>query len=195
MPAPRPRDATVVAAIVRRIGSSDPVALTNAAWFAARRGHGDIALRCAERAAALPGAPRATLRTLEQLRAGALDQLLLALPVSLSASPTPPEPTAAEAHARADAMIESTLAEGRGLLADGRLADSLARFDAVLHARPRDPVALFHRGVALAKLRRYGDALHDWHAVERTDPAGPLGTVSRRHADSARRLADLFTGT
>jgi tetratricopeptide (TPR) repeat protein len=195
MSAPRPRDATVVAAIVRRIGMSDPVALTNAAWFAARRGHPDIALRCAEQAATLPGASRATRRTLEQLRAGTPDQLLLALPASLSAAAPSADATVVDVHARSDAMIEATLAEGRALLASGRLADSLGRFDAVLHVRPSDPVALFHRGVALAKLRRYGDALHDWHAVERTDPAGPLGAVSRRHADSARRLADLFTGT
>ena len=187
MSAPRVRDATVVAAIVRRVGASDPVALTNAAWFAARRGQLGAARECIERALACADAPRTAQHSAAMLREHHPEQLLLALPSSSDARKPPAPPDDANVGA-------AMLAEGRGLLAAGRLSESLTLFDGVLRLRPSDPVALFHRGVALAKLRRYGDALHVWHAVERSDPAGALGTMSRRHADSARRLAELFTG-
>jgi hypothetical protein len=88
----------------------------------------------------------------------------------------------------------TTIAGGRALLDAGRVADSLAVFDGLAKGEQADTAVLFHRGVALAKMRRYRDAMHDWHAIERTDPAGPLAAVSRRLAASARRLADLFTG-
>ncbi|MBA2293373.1 MAG: hypothetical protein H0W15_13060, partial [Gemmatimonadales bacterium] len=89
----------------------------------------------------------------------------------------------------------ATIADGRALLDAGRVVDSLAVFDGLVRRKDADVAVLFHRGVALAKLRRYRDAIQDWHAIERTDPAGPLGAVSRRLAASARRLADLFTGS
>lgn len=84
------------------------------------------------------------------------------------------------------------LALGRSLLETAHLGEALAVFDQVLRRQPSHPAALFHRGVVLAKLRRYGEALDDWQQVQHVDPAGPLGAISQRHADSARRLADLF---
>lgn len=197
MPALGPRDAVVVAALVRRVGVDDPVALTNAAWFAARRGVSATALDCARRAVALPHAPRAAHRTLRQLLAGRDGGLLLSLPLSLDdvieARPAAPAPIVASASPQATPLTDDEmLARGRALLETGHLAESLSMFDAVLRHRGADPVALFHRGVALAKLRRYGDALADWSAAERADPDGMLGTLSRRHASSAKQLADLF---
>jgi len=85
------------------------------------------------------------------------------------------------------------LALGRSLLETGHLGESLAVFDQVLVRDPAQPAALFHRGVVLAKLRRYDEALADWEEVGRTDPEGTLGSMSRRHARSARQLAALFT--
>ncbi|HEX3928297.1 MAG TPA: tetratricopeptide repeat protein [Gemmatimonadales bacterium] len=85
------------------------------------------------------------------------------------------------------------LALGRSLLERAHLGEALAVFDQVLVQQPSQTAALFHRGVVLAKLRRYGEALEDWEAVERVDPDSPLGAMSRRHARSARELATLFT--
>lgn len=197
MPAPGPRDAVVVAALLRRIGVDDPVALTNAAWFAARRGVTSAALECARRATALPRAPHAAHRTLRQLLAGRDGGLMLSLPLAVEDTKGLPvaelAPTASLAALPMPPLTDDEmLAHGRALLETGHLAESLGMFDAVLRHHGTDPVALFHRGVALAKLRRYGDALADWSAVERSDPDGMLGTLSRRHASSAKQLADLF---
>ncbi len=189
-----PRVPSTVAAIVRRIDHSDPAVLTNAAWFAARRGDLGSARACAERATTLPGAPGDAHRTLALLDAGAPEQLLLALPTSAARVGAVPVAVTLEI-VEPDKPAATTIADGRALLDAGRVADSLAVFDVLANGKEADAAVLFHRGVALAKMRRYRDAMHDWHAIDRTDPAGPLAAVSRRLAASARRLADLFTGT
>jgi tetratricopeptide (TPR) repeat protein len=86
------------------------------------------------------------------------------------------------------------LSLGRSLLQTAHLGEALAVFDQVLVHHPSQPAALFHRGVVLAKLRRYEEALEDWEIVGRTDPASELADASRRHARSARQLASLFAG-
>lgn len=84
------------------------------------------------------------------------------------------------------------LSLGRSLLQTAHLGEALAVFDQVLVHQPSQAAALFHRGVVLAKLRRYEEALEDWEIVGRTDPASDLADASRRHARSARQLASLF---
>ena len=96
-----------------------------------------------------------------------------------------------ESMAAADDVL---LSLGRSLLQTGHLGEALAVFDQVLTQQPARPAALFHRGVVLAKLRRYGEALEDWEQVDRADPASDLADASRRHARSARQLASLFAG-
>ena len=377
MTAPRPRDAAIVAALVRRLGEADAATLANLAWFAARRGAIPAALETIRRAVALPGASRAAWRTLERLAVGRTDQLLLAFPVgkaARAAEPTAahPLPAAVAAHAQgalavaeacywaatgvgadaaaawnglavlheergervaadeawsrasasptmavlhdralawhrrgesrharallADALprftpsaslcylagylayvggeaaasiplltaaitvdptlarahftlglaherlgahtlaVEATrqglqcspwfvpevwllenghggevveippeqsagtaaatdevlLALGRALLETMLLGEALAVFDQVLVRQPAHTAALFHRGVVLAKLRRYADALADWETVGRVDGESSLAAMSRRHARSARELATLF---
>jgi tetratricopeptide (TPR) repeat protein len=86
------------------------------------------------------------------------------------------------------------LSLGRSLLQTSHLAEALAVFDQVLMHQPSQAAALFHRGVVLAKLRRYEEALEDWEIVGRADPASELADASRRHARSARQLASLFAG-
>jgi tetratricopeptide (TPR) repeat protein len=81
---------------------------------------------------------------------------------------------------------------GRSLLEAGHLGEALAVFDQVLLRHPAHTVALFHRGVVLAKLRRYHEALDDWARVREAEPDGTLARTSSRHAESARRLAELF---
>lgn len=87
---------------------------------------------------------------------------------------------------------EVLLTLGRSLLEMSQLGEAMAVFDQVLARHPTQTAALFHRGVVLAKLRRYGEALEDWEVVGKVDPDGPLGAMSRRHARSARQLATLF---
>ncbi len=377
MTAPRPYDAAVVAALVRRLGTTDAATLTNLAWFAARRGATAAALDTVRRAVAMPGAPRAAWRTLERLAVGRTDQLLLALPpgqAATAAGPLATHPLAAAVaahaqgalavaeacywaatedgpdaiaawnglavlheergersaadeawrriaespsvavahdhvlawhrrgesrHARtllehailrlprsapllhlagylayiggeaaaavpfltaavaidpalarshftlglaherlgaATLAVEATrhglqcspwfvpevwlldngrrgelveiaperstgtaaatdevlLALGRSLLETLHLGEALTVFDQVLVRQPSHTAALFHRGVVLAKLRRYNDALADWEAVGVADGESVLGAMSRRHAHSARELAALF---
>ncbi|MGH7593817.1 MAG: tetratricopeptide repeat protein, partial [Gemmatimonadales bacterium] len=84
------------------------------------------------------------------------------------------------------------LSLGRSLLQMAHLGEALAVFDQVLLRHPSQTAALFHRGVVLAKLRRYDEALEDWETVGRTNPESDLGFASRRHAHSARQLASLF---
>ncbi len=86
------------------------------------------------------------------------------------------------------------LSLGRSLLEGGHFGEALAVFDQVLLRDPDHTAGLFHRGVVLAKLRRYDEALEDWDAVRRREPEGSLAITSERLADSARRLAQLFGG-
>lgn len=86
------------------------------------------------------------------------------------------------------------LSLGRSLLQTAHLGEALAVFDQVLVHQPSQAAALFHRGVVLAKLRRYEEALEDWEVVGRNTPGSELGDASRRHAHSARQLASLFSG-
>lgn len=104
--------------------------------------------------------------------------------IELAAAPTQRE--------AAGATDDVLLALGRSLLETGHLGEALAVFDQVLLRHPADAAGLFHRGVVLAKLRRYAEALEDWERVGQTDPDGPLGAMSRRHAHGARQLASLF---
>ncbi|MCA9723531.1 MAG: tetratricopeptide repeat protein, partial [Gemmatimonadetes bacterium] len=81
---------------------------------------------------------------------------------------------------------------GRSLLDAGHLGEALGVFDQVLLREEQHTAALFHRGVVLAKLRRYGEALDDWERLIEAAPGSSLGDVARRHAASARELATLF---
>lgn len=103
----------------------------------------------------------------------------------------PVEPDESGAAVHTDDVL---LSVGRSLLQTAHLGEALAVFDQVLLHQPSQAAALFHRGVVLAKLRRYEEALDDWEVVGRNDPGSELGDASRRHADSARQLASLFTG-
>jgi tetratricopeptide (TPR) repeat protein len=91
-----------------------------------------------------------------------------------------------------DEVEQVLLTLGRSLLETGHLGEALAVFDQVLLRHPVHTAALFHRGVVLAKLRRYHEALEDWETVVAHDADGDLAEVTRRHAESARKLAHLF---
>ncbi len=114
---------------------------------------------------------------------------LLELERDASPIELPVEPSAMDSLGSTDDVL---LTLGRSLLEMSHLGEAMAVFDQVLSREPSQTAALFHRGVVLAKLRRYGEALEDWETVGRVDPDGPLGAMSRRHAQSARQLASLF---
>lgn len=84
------------------------------------------------------------------------------------------------------------LSLGRSLLQGGHLGEALAVLDQVLLRTPGHTAALFHRGVVLAKLRRYTEAIDDWEQVRGAAPPGPLAETTGRLAESARQLAALF---
>jgi tetratricopeptide (TPR) repeat protein len=87
------------------------------------------------------------------------------------------------------------LSLGRSLLDAGHLGESLAVFDQVLLRDEDHTGALFHRGVVLAKLRRYDEAMEDWAAVQHGGEESPIAVESARHSRSALRLAALFSGS
>src|SRR5690606_23648561 len=103
------------------------------------------------------------------------------------------ELAATEPQSMSGTEMESVLLDlGRSLLGSGHLGESIAVFDQVLLRDPGHTAALFHRGVVLAKLRRYGEALQDWESVRVTGSDTAIVAASQRHAESARRLARLF---
>lgn len=81
---------------------------------------------------------------------------------------------------------------GRSLLEAGHLGEALGVFDQVLLHDEGHTGALFHRGVVLAKLRRYDEALGDWTQVMAAETDSAVTAAARRHAASAERLAQLF---
>ena len=64
----------------------------------------------------------------------------------------------------------------------------MLRFD------PEHRAALFHRGAAHARERRFYDAVNDWERVIQLDPSGPLAAEARSRARSARDLQHIFAG-
>jgi regulator of sirC expression with transglutaminase-like and TPR domain len=62
----------------------------------------------------------------------------------------------------------------------------------VLRFHPEHTEALFHRGLAEAKRRRYGAAIADWERVVQIEPTGPLAAAARAQARSARELAHIL---
>ncbi len=82
----------------------------------------------------------------------------------------------------------------RALLDDGRAERALEALDRVLKFDPDHDGALFHTGVALARIRRYGEAVRAWERVVHVNPSGPFAQAARVHARSARDLAHIFAG-
>ena len=78
------------------------------------------------------------------------------------------------------------------LLDDGRTPEALEALERVLRFDPEHRAALFHRGVARARQRRFGDAVADWERVIQLDPASTLATEARNRARSARDLQHIF---
>ena len=72
------------------------------------------------------------------------------------------------------------------------LGEAVTALHRVLLYAPDDLAALFHLGVAFARLRRYDDAVYAWERVVNVNPNGPLAATARQHARSARDLARIL---
>jgi regulator of sirC expression with transglutaminase-like and TPR domain len=81
---------------------------------------------------------------------------------------------------------------GRSLADEGRWNDAIAAFSRVLRFHPEHTEALFHRGLAESRRRRFGAAIADWERVIQAEPTGPLAASARAQARSARELAHIL---
>jgi tetratricopeptide (TPR) repeat protein len=88
--------------------------------------------------------------------------------------------------------IEALVLLGRALAEDGRTSDAVAAFDRVLRFHAGHTVALFHRGLAQARLRRFGAAIADWERLIALGPTGPLAAAARAQVRSAEELAHIL---
>jgi len=88
--------------------------------------------------------------------------------------------------------LDALAALGRVLLDDGRTPEALEALERVLRFDSEHRAALFHRGIARARQRRFADAVADWEQVIQLDPAGALAADARSRARSARDLQHIF---
>jgi tetratricopeptide (TPR) repeat protein len=88
--------------------------------------------------------------------------------------------------------LDALAALGRVLLDDGRTPEALEALERVLRFDREHRAALFHRGVARARQRRFADAVTDWEQVIQLDPAGVFAADARSRARSARDLQHIF---
>jgi len=80
------------------------------------------------------------------------------------------------------------------LLDRGREADARAATERVVRFQPDHVGARYHLGLALARERRYREAIAEWERVIALEPSGPLAHQARAHARTARDLVHIFAG-
>jgi tetratricopeptide (TPR) repeat protein len=90
--------------------------------------------------------------------------------------------------------FEALILLARVLLDQGRDADARAAAERVVRFQPDHAAARYHLGLALARERRYRDAVAQWEQVIVLEPAGPLAAQARAHARTARDLVHIFVG-
>jgi tetratricopeptide (TPR) repeat protein len=84
--------------------------------------------------------------------------------------------------------LDALLLLGRALLDAGRAEQALEALDRLLKFEPDNDAGLFHRGIALARVRRYVEAVRVWERVVQLNASGPFAQAARTHARSARDL-------
>jgi len=90
--------------------------------------------------------------------------------------------------------LDALMLLARALLDDNRPERALEAIDLVLKFVPDHEGALFYRGVALARCRRYAEAVRSWERVAQVNASGPFAQAARTHARSARDLQHIFAG-
>jgi len=88
--------------------------------------------------------------------------------------------------------VEAMVLLGQVLLDTRRPDHAEHAFRRALHFDREHLAGLFHLGVACARQRRYEEAVAVWERVVVLAPTGPLAAQARRHARSARDLAQIF---
>jgi len=90
--------------------------------------------------------------------------------------------------------FEALLLLAQVLLDDGRAADARAACERVARFEPEHVAARFHLGLALARERRYREAVAQWERVVALEPGGPLAQAARSHTRTALDLVHIFAG-
>jgi tetratricopeptide (TPR) repeat protein len=90
--------------------------------------------------------------------------------------------------------FEALVLLARVLLDMNRAADATAAAQRVIAFRPDHAGAHYQMGVALARERRYREAVQHWERCIALDPSGPLAARARTHARTAADLVHIFAG-
>ena len=90
--------------------------------------------------------------------------------------------------------FEALVILARVLLDLNRAADAIAAAQRVVAFRPEHGAAHYQLGVALARERRYREAVQQWERCIAIDPSGPLAAKARTHARTAMDLVHIFAG-
>ena len=88
--------------------------------------------------------------------------------------------------------LEALVRLGEALIDDGRNEAALGAFERVQARETEHAAAHYFTGVALARLKRYSDAIASWKEVVRIDPSGPHAREARHHARTAVDLQRIF---
>jgi len=90
--------------------------------------------------------------------------------------------------------FEALVLLSRVLLDMDNAADARQAAARVVAFRPEHVGAHYHLGVALARERRYREAVQHWERCISLDPSGPLAAKARMHARTALDLVHIFAG-
>ena len=90
--------------------------------------------------------------------------------------------------------FEALVLLARVLLGLNRPPDAIAASERVVAFRPDHIAAHYQLGVALARERRYREAVRHWERCIGIDPAGPLAAKARTHVRTALDLVHIFAG-
>lgn len=90
--------------------------------------------------------------------------------------------------------FEALVLLARVLLDANRPADAFAACGRVVRFQPEHVAARYFLGVALARDRRYREAVQQWEQCIALDPSGPHAAKARSHARTALDLVHIFAG-
>jgi cytochrome c-type biogenesis protein CcmH/NrfG len=90
--------------------------------------------------------------------------------------------------------FEALVLLARCLLERGRDGDARSALERVVRFEPDHAGARYYLGLALARERRYREAVAEFDRVIALEPSGPLAQQARAHARTARDLAHVLAG-
>ncbi len=88
--------------------------------------------------------------------------------------------------------LETLLALGQALLDDGRTERAIEAFNRLIAFDDANVGAHFYRGAALARCRKYTEALREWDFVIRVDQDGRFAREAKKHTRTALDLKHIF---